>query len=566
MRQKRSPSKVLLTTFSGAPTSFNFFIPDPGLALLAGVLKANGYTPIIIDFNSLEHLEDTFNRNDLTEHFMQTSDFSDRNSNNAKSEDFYALKSEFTAIFLRNSEERIFESLKTKITETKSKLLCIKPWLGPSLEIFLKISKRLKNLFPGLTIALGGPSISSIDKEALPFLSEVDFITFGKGEQAILSILDVVNGKKEPENVENTYFLNEDKKYQYGTHSTQRTLTTPASPLYDPDVYLGIAEQKLPLFIVEDSRGCYFSCAFCTHPNKSDNSVIENPVENTFKQFQSLHQQFGSTTFRLSGSCPPPRLFNHLSKMIIESNQTFRIGAFFHSAFTPHVDFKAMAKAGFTALLTGIESTDESTRVNFFKKNLNLQHLNLLGNLAGKNGIFINQSLIIPTPGDSLSHLRAYISKYPFQKDLSSISVSFPKIFPETDWWSSSNSYGIEISSRSAYLKYLLFGKSENEARPQSLALTINNKTHQQLVSEFITAKKTILSSGVQLDFSDELSLMAAALKLPNSAFQKIQSTAIGLFDLPKIVTLFSDLKTCLTSSPKNTRSFQYLPQESEHV
>lgn len=142
---------------------------------------------------------------------------------------------------------------------------------------------------------------------------------------------------------------------------------------------------KLPLFILEDSRGCTFSCPFCSHPTISGGKSRQHSVEWVGREVLRLRDQFGAKAFRLSGSCPAPGFLNSFSSWLIEHDAGANLSSFLHSRYQSQVNLSSMAQAGFRSFLTGTESADMKGNASFFSKSIHIEDARLLRAMTAKS-------------------------------------------------------------------------------------------------------------------------------------------------------------------------------------
>ncbi|MBI3535829.1 MAG: cobalamin B12-binding domain-containing protein [Deltaproteobacteria bacterium] len=310
--------KILLATFAGIPSSFSFFCPDPGLAALAAVLRKHFYELSILDFNSLQTIDECMSetKSSCVNEFV-------RQGVSKQKENVLAAQDDAKWAYLGAVEKYMHRCMREQVLAKNCDLLCVKPWLGHSLAIFLRICRALKTEFPKLKIAFGGPSISSIGSEILQHLHSADFVCMGDGEEAIVSIVRYLQGILSLDPITNTWFIDENKEYCGNGIHRNITISSAPDPLYDDQIDRSLIDGKLPMFVIEDSRGCFFSCPFCAHPGIGDKQVRPAEPERVFETMMSLSARFRTHAFRFSGSCPSPSFLNGLSKAVTKIGEKF---------------------------------------------------------------------------------------------------------------------------------------------------------------------------------------------------------------------------------------------------
>lgn len=187
-------------------------------------------------------------------------------------------------------EIRIFRfpnDLTKAIIEEKPEVLCFSNYSW-NFELSYKISCLVKEMFPRTVVVFGGPNFPVSPQERIQFLrerSEIDFYFQNEGELGCTELLqklqqysfDVEMLKQQRELVTNVVYLRigkgneESKEVNEGGIVDVELVQGPFQRIKDPNVvpspYLnGLMDGffEFPLIpMIESTRGCPFSCAFC---------------------------------------------------------------------------------------------------------------------------------------------------------------------------------------------------------------------------------------------------------------------------------------------------------------
>lgn len=142
------------------------------------------------------------------------------------------------------------------------------------LPFCIEVARALKTRYPASKIVLGGVGPSPVAREIMAAFPFVDSVVEGEGELTMLEIMkgniEPLPPKRIPED------LNE--------------LPLPAYSLIRWKEY-----DAQPSIIT--SRGCPFSCQFCTEPYNFDRSVRFRSIESVLEEIELIHQQSGRTMF-----------------------------------------------------------------------------------------------------------------------------------------------------------------------------------------------------------------------------------------------------------------------------
>ena len=139
---------------------------------------------------------------------------------------------------------------------------------GPQLKQSIPVSKKIRELFPGIKIIWGGYFPSNHSKVVLES-TYVDFVINGPGEKTFPALIDALEHNKPYELIHNLI-------YRCG----EQIIKTPKDELYDPDElpalpynrlnefypitnYLGKTYLGTKTIAYHSSMGCPFKCSFC---------------------------------------------------------------------------------------------------------------------------------------------------------------------------------------------------------------------------------------------------------------------------------------------------------------
>jgi anaerobic magnesium-protoporphyrin IX monomethyl ester cyclase len=146
-----------------------------------------------------------------------------------------------------------------------------------SVENAAKIARAVKEKSPGTLVLAGGPHITALPEETFRRFPDFDFGILGEGEAALPDLLEALEGKKNPDQVESAV-LRRGKEIRVNPRrrfiENLDSLPFPAFDLLPefPRAYRApfLNYQKGPAASLISSRGCPQSCTFC------DRSVFGN--------------------------------------------------------------------------------------------------------------------------------------------------------------------------------------------------------------------------------------------------------------------------------------------------
>ena len=267
----------------------------------------------------------------------------------------------------------------------------------------LKIARFIKEAIPDPDVRFiwGGVHPTLVAEETLAE-SAVDAICIGEGEVSFLAYLDKIETRQQPHGVEGIWFKDEQKNIVKNRLrpfiQDLDSLPFPDWDYFETDKYLEFSRRG---FMFLASRGCPFSCTFCSSPSvgrlipgKYYRTRSPESVFNEIKAFQEKysngkfeHIYFGDETFGLDaqqfkGICGLLQRDEELE------NTTWSCET--RADIVTEEWARTASESGCTLVILGIESADEYIRNQVYKKNISDEEIqNAIQNLRKYNIGFI---------------------------------------------------------------------------------------------------------------------------------------------------------------------------------
>ena len=381
---------AILVNYPGYPSSVDSLMPDNGLANLAGSLRREGWNVLILDYANTDifgRLVPPDLRKELVPLFARYSELQKVDPD---------LASEFQKLneALHNHalgvQKEIAEEIIFKAREMDARFIGFKLWTGAGQEGSLNIASHIKKELPELKIFGGGPHAecfgSCILKELQPAF---DVIGLGEGEETIVDLAEYSLGKKELPDIPGIAFWKDNGKKEIAENKVKRIkdLNTLSDPVYDPEVYPAMkGDNKLKLVMIDESRGCPYSCNFCFHPVKSGRGWRVRDTSSVIDMMESISRTTGASCFRLSGSNPPPDYKNDLASEMIKRGSPFEYISFGHTR-SEDEDYALLRKSGLVSLFFGVESGSQSILDRALNKKTKVEGIRKNFSEASKAGI-----------------------------------------------------------------------------------------------------------------------------------------------------------------------------------
>lgn len=527
-------TQSLLVNFSSYPSSIEFLTPDNGLAILAGTLIEAGHTTRIIDYCTIStmrrfmppHLAKQVRPN--YEAYVEAA--GDRSR---AAEPLQKLLEIDKALESHRSHEidLIAEALCDTAQEMHADFVGFKLWTGDGFLASVRLAERLKQRLPGLTIVGGGPHVDLFGRDILEYTDAFDMVVQGEGEPAIVALAEAIDRGNGFERVPNLIYRDGG---QIRVNPTMRPedLDALAAPVYDPEVYPAIAgDEKLMLFMVDESRGCPNRCAFCVHPAKSGGFWRTRSAHATVEAMQQLNEQLGVRGFRLAGSNTPGKLKNEIARALLDRGCDFKYAAFAHVR-DHDTDFDLLSESGCVALFYGVESGDQGILERLNKKTKPDQIREAVPQ-AQAAGIAAVISLIAGTPGETQESLQASADLLGELRP-EACQITPPYVIPGSLWWEHPERYNIEFGPdarrriMTLSLKWMLPMDLWEEVPPYS----VDGKSFRELALQagWLTARAE--EAGANPGLTENGLVIGACLGLSPAEAREIDRRSFGEGDV----------------------------------
>jgi pyruvate-formate lyase-activating enzyme len=441
-------ANVVLVSFAGYPYTPSSLCPDNGLGILAAVLREAGHAPLILDFGTLETMRRLFPEElsaqvaPLLAELMQHPGAPDPKllarlaQANAELESHQAREI-----------EAIGDELSAIVADVDPACVCFKLWNGDGLSGSVTIAEILRRRHPHVKLYAGGPHATWFGHRIFVYTQAFDAIAVGEGESTILRLVDHATRGTSLDGVPGLIRSVDERT----TAPCETALDDLPLALYDTDVYPAMAgDQKLKMIVLDESRGCPFDCAFCTHPIESGRRLRTRSAKRIVDDMEAIITRHGIHAFRFAGSSTPGSLMAEVADQILARDLKVQYASFAHFASARPEHFEIMRKSGLHAMFFGLETGSEDLLRRVAGKASKLHNIRETVEAAKAAGVAVVCSMIVPMP---------FETEETFQESLDlllalrpdSVPVQFPGLLPGTRWFESPEQYGFEVD-REAYL------------------------------------------------------------------------------------------------------------------
>ncbi len=154
--------------------------------------------------------------------------------------------------------------------------------------------RRIKETLPGQLLVVGGPGTLA----PRPYLDAgAEIAVLGEGEYASVELCEYALNMRELENIQGICYIKNDEivRTQLRTPADLDLLPPANRDLIDVNKYqdLLIINNRLPYTTMITSRGCPFTCTFCSSPTIWNHKVRQRSVKNVLQEIDLLIGKYG---------------------------------------------------------------------------------------------------------------------------------------------------------------------------------------------------------------------------------------------------------------------------------
>lgn len=211
--------------------------------------------------------------------------------------------------------------------------------------------KRFKEIVPGITTILGGPTVARC-----PELARLaDVTVFGEGEDCIVEIMRCLKGGRS---------LGSVPGIAYWEGGRLLTTETAGAGSFDtprfPDWELAHRRPE-ECFLLETARGCRYGCRFCTYPRLFPGRVRYRNVANVIDEMRRNYEHYGIQLYRIvdASFTTPAERCEDICNRVTQAALPIQWSCFGRVDDMNPTLCASMKAAGCYAIFFGVESGDD---------------------------------------------------------------------------------------------------------------------------------------------------------------------------------------------------------------
>ncbi len=449
-------ARALLVSYSGYPFTPSSFTPDNGLANLAGALLEAGHEVRVLDYGTISLMRRLFPA-ELSAALRPVGAQMLQSKGAPSPEALQQLQTLSDALDAHQATQlgALGEELAAEVRSFQPDLVGFKLWNGDGFTGTVTLAERLRGEFTSLPLYAGGPQASWFREVIYDRTPVFDALAYGEGEQLILDLVEHAVAGRPLASIPGLIYM-QDGAVCRNERAEGLDLNRLPFPVYDEEVYPAMAgEEKAKLIVLDDSRGCPYTCGFCTHPVESGRRLRTASAELLVDRMAELGRRHGFRAFRFSGSSTPGRLMRQAAEEIVRRELDVVYTCFGHFASADSDHFEVMARSGLRSIFFGLESGCQEVLDRATGKPVRLTEVAETMRRAQAAGIFVVASMIVPLPFDTEETIAESL-RFAIETRPDSIPVQFPGLAPGTPWLEHPEQYNLEIDDKAGYLAEIL--------------------------------------------------------------------------------------------------------------
>lgn len=278
----------------------------------------------------------------------------------------------------------------------------------PFVDKYLAI---VRSRFPHALLVAGGPYVTGVGKKILEEFPVLDFAVVGEGEWAMVDIVRLVSDECEPCDVRNLIWRGPQEPI---VNLVERISDLDLLPLPDYSLVERIFDKYSaphpsvgsPSVAVMCTRGCPYSCAFCSSPTNWGRRLTLRSVGSVIKEVIALRKQFGvkEVFFQDDTLNARPSWFFELADAIIENNLHkeiyFRAPFRVNRAILTEKILEKAREAGFWLIFYGVENGNQMM-LDRMEKRVNIADIRRAFEITRQQGLCSYASFMVGNEGET---------------------------------------------------------------------------------------------------------------------------------------------------------------------
>ncbi len=334
------------------------------------------------------------------------------------------------------SEDRLAQSIK----EYNPQIVGISCSFTIYEEDSFRIAKIVKENSDALVVV--GGAHSSANPESALKCKDIDLAVIGEGE---LTFLEIIKNYKNYKKIDGIAFRTKNGVKKNHAHKFIKDLDEipfPARHLLPMEKYLkhpqnSMANMRGPTTEIISSRGCPFTCIFCSICSVWGRKWRARSAKNVVDELEQLQKNYGIREFRFfdDNISWNKKRMSEICDEIIKRKLDIRWDTPNGVAIATLDEniLRKMKQAGYYKIIMGIESGSEET-LRFMRKPVGLEHARKIIKICNKLGIWTWSTFVIGFPNETREEIQKTID-FAKKSGLNFVTFYIAQPYPGTEMY-----------------------------------------------------------------------------------------------------------------------------------
>lgn len=349
-----------------------------------------------------------------------------------------------------------------------------------------KLCKLIREYKPGIKIFGGGAHASALTNKVIKD-HLIDYAIFGEAEETVVELLDTVDKKGDLSKVNGIGYLDNAGKVQITDKrpfiKNLDSLPFPAHHLFPMQKYFKFGKNKThnfyakryPCVTVVTSRGCPYTCSFCSVHTVWARSWRPRSPENVLDEIELLVKKYGVREIQFEDDNltlikdRAMKFFQGIIDRGIDISWTTPNGVVVNTLDEELI--QKMKESGCYRINIGIESGNQHVVDTIVKKPLSLDYCRKVVKMLKKHKISVTGFFVIGMPGETIRNIKETI-EFAKTNDFDDVLFSIATPYPGTELW--------DTAIKEGYIKQDPYGSPET-LKPKYAAISTKDFTTEQV-------------------------------------------------------------------------------------
>ncbi|MGQ9666194.1 MAG: B12-binding domain-containing radical SAM protein [Anaerolineae bacterium] len=383
-------------------------------------------------------------------------------------------------------------------------------------------------------MVLGGPHATVFPERTLREQPALDYLVFGEGEETMLELMEVIEGRRDPATVAGLCYRRAGQVMCNPARPLIRDLDAlpfPARHLFQLERYPLYAPDGGRLLTVLTSRGCPYNCSYC-FKGIVGRTYRQRSPENLIQELKELIRTYGIHNFYFIDDLftLDVKRLNVLLDMMIAEGLDIRWQCLARvDRVTPEL-LRRMAAAGCRQIHYGIESGDQEILERVGKR-ITLEQVRQAVRWTAEAGIRSKGYFMLGLPGDTEETMEQTI-QFAASLDLDDAMFSLTTPFPGTRLWEELVARSPETQYNSDFSRAYYYNSYTEEIAP---FLNVSEVSDQRLSQLAIEARRRFDESRRKRKYQRRLGKPLGTALWAASQWKPVRAIGRRILDLPAV-------------------------------